>query len=97
MTWPEPEEPYEPILASSAARAIQETLPEAVAWAAKEFIAGPLIRNPRRVGKRLGRELAGLHSAHIGSDYRIIYQIDDEKCEVYVLRIERRADVYGIG
>jgi len=71
-------------------------LPEAVAWAAQEFIAGPLIRNPRRVGKPLDRELAGLHSAHIGPDYRIIYQIDDEKCEIHVLRIVRRADIYGI-
>lgn len=97
MTHFEPEEPYEPALAASAARAIGESLPEAIAWAAIEFINGPLLRNPRRVGKPLDGELAGLRSAHIGPDYRVIYRIDDERCEVQVLRIERRADVYGIG
>ena len=97
MTSLEPEEPYELVMASSAARAIAENLPEAVAWAAQDFIVGPLMQNPRRVGKPLDNDLAGLHSARIGPEHRIIYRIDDEQCEIEVLRIARRADVYGIG
>ena len=84
-------------MASSAARAIAETLPESVAWAAQDFIAGPLIRYPRRVGALLDQELAGLYSARIGRDHRIVYRVDDEKCEIKVIRIAHRADVYGIG
>jgi len=38
-------------------------LPEKVAAAAVEFITGPLLDNPRRVGHPLRDEYAGQHSA----------------------------------
>ncbi len=44
---------YELIVAPSARRQLSEELPEAVAFAAFEFIVGPLLDNPNRVGKRL--------------------------------------------
>ncbi len=46
-------------IARPAARAIAHGLPEAVAAAVVEFITGDLLREPRRVGKPLQRELAG--------------------------------------
>jgi mRNA interferase RelE/StbE len=51
------------------------------------------VSNPRRVGKMLRRELAGIWSARRGT-YRVLYRIDDDPKEVVVLRIEHRRDVY---
>jgi mRNA-degrading endonuclease RelE of RelBE toxin-antitoxin system len=39
------------------------------------------------------RELAGIWSARRGS-YRVLYEIDDEKKRVVVLRIDHSADIY---
>lgn len=75
---------------SPIARRVLTRLPEKVAAAAVEFIYGPLVGNPRRVGKPLRFELEGLHSARRG-DFRIIYRITDV---VTVMAIEHRADVY---
>ena len=41
-------------------------LPEKIAAAAAEFITGPLLHNPRRVGHPLRDEYAGQHSARRG-------------------------------
>jgi mRNA interferase RelE/StbE len=68
-------------------------LPEAVAFAAHEFIAGPLLDNPQRVGKRLGPPLQDRHSARRGT-YRVIYRIDEEQHTVTVVAISPRADSY---
>jgi mRNA interferase RelE/StbE len=92
---PEPEERYGLVVAGSAARAIQRELPEPVAWAAIEFINGPLLDNPRRVGHPLQNELAGLYGARVG-DYRVVYRINEEQREVEVIRVAHRAKVYGI-
>jgi mRNA interferase RelE/StbE len=92
----DPDEPYELVVAASASRAIADHLPEPVAWAAIDFINGPLLSNPYRVGAPLENELAGLYGHHL-ADYRIVYHIDDENCVVEVLRIGRRADIYGLG
>lgn len=86
-------EPYELVLARPAARAIAESLPEAIATAVIDFVTGPLVQNPRRVGRALRNELAGVHSARRGT-YRVLYRIDDDAHEVIVLRIEHRGDVY---
>jgi ABC-type antimicrobial peptide transport system permease subunit len=48
---------------------------------------------PRRVGKPLGRELAGSFSARRGP-YRLIYDVDDDAQRGDVLRIDHRSDVY---
>ena len=85
--------PYEIVVTSPAARAIQEALPEAVAFAVIEFITGPLLANPKRVGAPLRDELAGVWSARRGT-YRVLYRIDDNRREVIVLRIGHRRDVY---
>jgi len=84
---------YELVVAGPAARAIAEQLPEAVAIAVIEFLAGPLLEQPHRVGTPLRRELVGLHSARRGT-FRILYRIDDEGRVVTVMRVEHRSDVY---
>lgn len=84
---------YELVLTPPAVRAIQSELPEAVAAAVIEFMTGPLVENPRRVGKMLRRELEGIWSARRGT-YRVLYRINDHADEVVVLRIDHRRDVY---
>lgn len=84
---------YELVLTPPAVRAIQSELPEAVAAAVIEFMTGPLVENPRRVGKMLRRELEGIWSARRGT-YRVLYRINDQVDEVVVLRIDHRRDVY---
>lgn len=86
-------EPYELVLTPPAVRAIRSRLPEPVAAAVIEFLTGALVINPRRVGKPLRGDLAGIHSARRGT-YRVLYRINDDLREVVVLRIEHRVDVY---
>lgn len=74
-------------------RALAETLPEAVATAAFEFITGPLLEQPYRVGKRLLPPLNDRYSARRGT-YRVIYRIDDAARIVTVVDIGHRRDVY---
>ena len=79
-------------VAASAERTLSR-LPEGVAAAIVEFLVGPLLEAPERVGKPLQRELAGYHSARRGA-YRIVYRILRADHVVRVVRIEHRADVY---
>ena len=79
-------------VAASAERQLSR-LPERVAAAVVEFMAGPLCENPRGVGHALQRKLAGLWSARRGA-YRVVYEIDDQARLVTVLRIDHRLDVY---
>jgi addiction module RelE/StbE family toxin len=76
-----------------ARRAISESLPEDVATAV-EFITGPLLEVPRRVGKPLRDELAGLWSARLGTEWRVVYRIDEAKRIVVVEDIQHRSTVY---
>ncbi len=87
---------YEIVVTAPAARAIREVLPEAVAFAVIDFMTGPLLDNPRRVGAPLRDELQGVWSARRGT-YRILYRIDDDRHEVIVLRVGHRGDVYRPG
>lgn len=77
---------------ASARRALTRS-PEKVATAVIEFLYGSLAASPRRVGKPLKLDFAGLHSARRG-DYRIIYRIDDKRRVVDVIALEHRADAY---
>jgi mRNA-degrading endonuclease RelE of RelBE toxin-antitoxin system len=77
-----------------ARRAIAELLPEEVAVAAVEFITGPLLEAPHRVGKPLRDELAGFHSARLGTQWRVLYRIDEPKRVVIVQDIQHRSNVY---
>ena len=86
-------ETYELVLTPPAVRAVQSRLPEAVAAAVVEFLVGALVSNPRRVGKPLRGELAGIHAARRGT-YRVLYRINEERREVVVLRIEHRGEAY---
>ena len=74
-------------------RALGEVLPEAVAAAAYEFITGPLLREPYRVGKRLLPPLEDRLSARRGT-YRVIYRVDDRNRVVTVVDVAHRRDVY---
>ena len=87
------EQGFELIVAPTARRQLAEQLPEAVAFAAYEFIVGPLLENPHRVGKPLHAPLEGRHSARRGT-YRVIYRIDDVERRVLVLGVFARSDAY---
>ncbi|MEX1126289.1 MAG: type II toxin-antitoxin system RelE/ParE family toxin [Acidimicrobiia bacterium] len=80
------------ILAGPARRAV-DRLPEKVAVAVLDFILGPLLENPHRVGKPLLGDLTGFHSARVGT-YRIVYEIGEDDHVVRVGFVDHRADVY---
>ncbi|HLI42487.1 MAG TPA: type II toxin-antitoxin system RelE/ParE family toxin [Streptosporangiaceae bacterium] len=81
------------LLVTPPAQRALDRLPERVAAAIAELVTGDLLTAPRRMGKPLRRELAGIWSARRGS-YRVLYEIDEEKQRVVVLRIDHRADIY---
>lgn len=78
---------------SSVRRALSEILPEAVAAAAYEFITGPLLRDPHRIGKRLLPPMDDRFSARRGT-YRVICRIDDKARILTVADVAHRRDVY---
>lgn len=86
--------PYELGTAAPARRALADRLPTEVATAAAEFITGPLLANPQRVGKPLGDELTGIYSARLAGNWRVLYEIDDTTHTVIVLDIRHRSAVY---
>jgi len=88
-----PDDEYELILTPPARRALTDVLPEAVAGAVIDFLTTALVQQPRRVGKALRGDLAGVWSARRGT-YRVLYRLRDDAREVIVLRIEHRRDVY---
>jgi mRNA interferase RelE/StbE len=87
-------DPYELGTAPPGRRALADRLPPEVAVAAAEFITGPLLHNPHKVGKPLGEELAGIYSARLGRNWRVLYEIDDTKHAVIVLDIRHRSVAY---
>jgi mRNA interferase RelE/StbE len=84
---------YELRTTSTVRHPLSETLPAAVAVAACEFITGPLLREPYRVGKRLLPPMDDRFSARRGT-YRIIYRIDGKNRIVTVVDVDHRRDVY---
>jgi mRNA interferase RelE/StbE len=84
---------YQLKISPTARRQLTERLPEAVAFAAYEFITGPLLQNPQRVGKRLLPPLDDRHSARRGT-YRVVYRIDDQRHVVTVVAVVHRSDAY---
>jgi mRNA-degrading endonuclease RelE of RelBE toxin-antitoxin system len=84
---------YALVITPTARRQLAQHLPEAVAFAAHEFIVGPLLENPQRVGKRLQAPLDDRHSARRGT-YRVIYRVDDEERTVTVVDIAHRREVH---
>ena len=84
---------YQVTIAPTAARQLRERLPEAVAWACFEFIAGPLAENPHRVGAPLRKPFEGQWRARRG-EYRVRHSIDDDTQIVYVLDVDHRRNVH---
>lgn len=84
------------VIFSPTARRDMASVPERVIPAIVEFVYRDLAAFPRRVDKLLERELVGTYSARRGSP-RILYEIDDEKSQVSVLRVAHRADVHRTG
>ncbi len=68
---------------------MEQHLPEAVAFAAHEFIVGALLDNPQGVGKRLHAPLGDRHAARLGT-YRVVCRIKDEERTVTVVDIAHR-------
>jgi len=83
------EDPCELRTTSTVRRALSETLPEPVAAAAYEFITGPLLADPCRIGKRLLPPMDDRLSARRGT-YRVIYRIDDKDRVVTVVDVAHR-------
>ena len=86
------EPPWDLVVAGPARRAI-DRLPEKIALAVLDYLVGPLLENPHRVGKPLRGDLVGLHSARVGA-YRIVYEIDEPSRTVRVVCIDHQADLY---
>jgi len=84
---------YELVITATARRQLAEILPTSIAFAAYEFVIGPLLENPQRVGKQLMAPLDDRHSARRGT-YRVIYRIDEEQLTVTVLAVSARSDAY---
>ncbi|MET3808857.1 mRNA-degrading endonuclease RelE of RelBE toxin-antitoxin system [Nakamurella sp. UYEF19] len=84
---------YSLVITPTARRQLADRLPESAAFAAYEFIVGPLLDNPQRVGKRLRPPLNDRHSARRGT-YRVIYRIDDTQRTVTVVDVAHRRDAY---
>jgi mRNA interferase RelE/StbE len=86
-------ESYLLAITPTARRQLTDHLPDAVAAAAYEFIVGPLLNNPNRVGKRLRPPLGDRHSTRRGT-YRVVYRIDEATRTVTVLDVAHRRDAY---
>jgi mRNA interferase RelE/StbE len=89
-------ERYELVVKAQARRALEHVLAPSVAFAAWEFISGPLRENPQRVGKPLVAPFQGDWSARRGH-YRVRYRIDEEKRVITVVDIADRSDIYHPG
>ena len=80
-------------LSAAARRSLSEALPEGVAAAVWEFVSGPLLENPHRVGKPLRFGLTGFYAARRGQ-YRVVYRILEQEVVVEVITISHRSDAY---
>ena len=86
------EVPWDLVVARPARQAI-DRLPAKIAVAVLDYLLGPLLENPHRVGKPLRGDLTGLHSARVGA-YRVVYEIDLDSHTVRVIYIDHRSDIY---
>jgi len=84
---------YQLKVARFAALSIAEQLPEKVAAAVVEFMTGPLLGSPRRIGKPLRPPLEPAYAARRGS-FRVLYLIDEDARTVTVTAVAHRSDAY---
>jgi len=87
------DEPYQIVLAPGVRGALTETLPSSAAFAAWEFITGPLASMPHAVSAALRAPFEGLWRARRG-EYRVRYRIDEATRTVTVLDVDHRRDAY---
>ncbi len=80
-------------LTPSARRTLAEGLPSSVAAAIMEFVTGPLLSAPRRIGKPLGPPFTDQLVARRG-EYRLLYRMDESRGLVVVVAISHRRDAY---
>ena len=85
-------EQYQVQITARAARDL-ERLPEKVATACVEIIFGSLVEKPKKLGKPLRDELAGLRYARRG-DYRVIYALIEANRRIEIVHVGRRSDLY---
>jgi mRNA interferase RelE/StbE len=76
-----------------AKRALDVELPESVAAACAEFIYGAMAENPYRVGRQLAPPHHPRWAARRG-DFRIIYEVREDRVDVLVVNIRHRRDAY---
>lgn len=88
-----PKDDFQLVLTPPARRALSDGLPEAVAAAVIDFLTTALVQHPRRVGKPLRGDLAGVWAARRGT-YRVLYRVRDDTREVVVVSIAHRRDAY---
>jgi mRNA-degrading endonuclease RelE of RelBE toxin-antitoxin system len=84
---------YAIVLAPRAKRALTESLPSSAAFAAWEFIVGPLAERPHDVGVRLRAPFQGLWRARRG-EYRVRYRIDDDAHRIIVMVVDHGRGAY---
>ena len=84
---------FDLVITATARRQLAEVLTSSIAFAAYEFIVGPLLENPYRVGKQLMPPLGDRHSARRGT-YRVSYRIEDAVRTVTVLAVTSRVGAY---
>jgi hypothetical protein len=77
----DPQGPYTLRTTPTVRRAVAETLTEAVAAAAYEFITGPLLEEPHRVGKRLLPPLVSREREILTSGYGSRTMVHAVDCE----------------
>lgn len=87
------DQPFAIVLAPGARRALTDGLPSGTAFAAWEFISGPLAHRPRVVGTPLKAPFEGQWRARRG-EYRVRYRIDERERRVLVLDVDHRRDAY---
>jgi mRNA interferase RelE/StbE len=93
VTDPDDETPYSLRTTPTVRRQLTEELPESVAAAALEFITGPLLDNPQRIGKPFAAPLQDRRSVRRGT-YRMVYRIENDSRTVTVLLVSHRRNAY---
>ena len=68
-------------------------LPATIAGAVLAYVEGRLAGDPRRLGKPLDGDPAGLFTARNG-DYRILLRVDDDPAVIWIIHVDHRAHLY---
>jgi mRNA interferase RelE/StbE len=68
-------------------------LPATIAGAVLAYVDGRLAGDPRRLGKPLDGDLAGLVTARNG-DYRILLRVADDPAVIRIIHVDHRAHLY---